>query len=511
MKRESPTIRIFSNRCLAILTIIALPAGLCAPRSFGDERPLQIGSKSFTESVIIGEMLTLLAEGNGIEAQHRAELGGTQIVFQALEKGDIDAYADYTGTITLEILRNEQIRDEQAMREALERRGVGMSGRLGFNNTYAIGLKREFAGKLNLAKISDLARSEHADLRFGLSEEFVNRADGWPGLKRRYLLPHRPTTVDHNLAYRGLDGGSIDVTDLYSTDAEIQFYDLKLLDDDKGYFPQYYCVVLYRLDLEDRSPQFLEAIQRLEGSINNQEMVALNARAKIDRIAEDAVAAQFLREKFQLKVTTRSRKWYDTLVRTTYQHLALVLTSLLAAVVVALPLGIGASKWPRVGQGILAAVGILQTLPSLAVLVFMVPLLGLGPWPAIVALFFYSLLPIVRNTASGLNGISPSLRESAEVLGLPSWARLWRIELPLASPSILAGIKTAAVINVGTATIGALIGAGGYGAPILTGIRLADTWLILQGAIPAALMALGAQFLFDGAERLIVPRGLRLK
>jgi osmoprotectant transport system permease protein len=159
---------------------------------------------------------------------------------------------------------------------------------------------------------------------------------------------------------------------------------------------------------------------------------------------------------------------------------------------------------------ILAVAGVLQTVPSLALLVLMIPLLGIGAPPAIAALLLYSLLPIVRNVHAGLRAIPEPLRESAEALGLPPAARLLRVELPLASPAILAGIKTSAVINVGTATLGALIGAGGYGQPILTGIRLDDAGLLLEGAVPAALLALAVQGLFDGLERVLAPRGLRL-
>ena len=162
------------------------------------------------------------------------------------------------------------------------------------------------------------------------------------------------------------------------------------------------------------------------------------------------------------------------------------------------------------GQLVIGMTGILQTVPSLAMFVFMIPLLGIGTWPAIAALFLYSLLPIVRNTHAGLVGISPELRESAAALGLPTGVRLRRIELPLATRSILAGIKTAAVINVGTATLAALIGAGGYGQPILTGIRLDSVALILEGAVPAAILALLVQGMFEVIERWLTPRGLRL-
>ena len=140
----------------------------------------------------------------------------------------------------------------------------------------------------------------------------------------------------------------------------------------------------------------------------------------------------------------------------------------------------------------------------------MIPLLGIGVKPAIMALFLYSLLPIVRNTYSGLKEIPDNLKESAIVLGLTRQARLYLVELPIASRSILAGIKTAAVINVGTATIGGLIGAGGFGEPIMTGLRLMDLSLLLQGAVPAALLAVVVQGLFELLERVVVPKGLRL-
>jgi osmoprotectant transport system permease protein len=239
-------------------------------------------------------------------------------------------------------------------------------------------------------------------------------------------------------------------------------------------------------------------------------MIALNARAKLDRIPAPEVAAAFLRDRTGTEIETIGTDgWGADLLRRTGEHLALVGISLLAAILVAVPLGIVAARRARLGQVVLGVTGIIQTIPALALLVVMIPLFGIGTRPAIVALFLYSLLPIVRNTAAGLNGIAPELRESARALGLEPGARLRLVELPLALPSILAGIKTSAVINVGTATLGALIGAGGYGQPILTGIRLDDAGLILQGALPAAGLALVAQGLFEAAERWAVPRGLR--
>ncbi len=475
-----------------------------------------VGSKSFTESVILGEILTQLVNVAGADEVHREELGGTQILWKALLKGEIDIYPEYTGTLAQEILQDEPTRDEDAMRAALARRGVAMSHRVGFNNTYAIGMNEEHAERLQIRRISDLVA--HPTLRFGLSDEFMERTDGWPGLKRRYKLPQSPTGLDHNLAYRGLEEGSLDVMDLYSTDAEIAYYKLRVLEDDRAYFPTYHAVVLWRSDLNERAPDVVKHLEKLPGQIDTKRMIELNNQVKLEHQTEERVAAEFLRSKMEIEVPLPGddrqaafRRATQRLATNTVQHLRLVCVSLLAAILVAVPLGIWADRQPRLGRLILSVTGIIQTIPSMALLVFLIPLLGLGARPAIVALFCYSLLPIVRNTYAGLQGIAPALRESADVLGLSSFARLRLVELPLASPSILTGIKTAAVINVGTATIGAFIGAGGYGQPILTGIRLDNLSLILQGAIPAAVLALLVEAGFSVAERWLIPQGLRIK
>ena len=221
----------------------------------------------------------------------------------------------------------------------------------------------------------------------------------------------------------------------------------------------------------------------------------MNARVKISGESEAAVAADFLEKNLDLDVDYRQQGAWQRFRQHTAEHLILVVISLSAAIFIAVPLGILAAFRPRLGQAVLAVTGILQTIPSLALFVFMIPLLGIGAPPAILALFLYSLLPIVRNTYAGLKDIPPPVIESA----------------PLATRAILAGIKTSAVLNVGTATLSALIGAGGYGQPILTGIRLDDIGLILQGAVPAAVLALLVQGLFEMIEHGLLPKGLRLQ
>ncbi|MDZ7752835.1 MAG: glycine betaine ABC transporter substrate-binding protein [Gammaproteobacteria bacterium] len=470
---------------------------------------LVVGSKKFTESVILGEILRLAIEAAGWPARHRAELGGSPVLWSALVTGDIHLYPEYTGTLMEELLARENVMEGPTLERALAARGLAMLAPLGFNNTYAVGVTAVRARELGLGTVSDLLR--HPGLRLGFSHEFMDREDGWPGLKARYGLPQeRVTGLDHDLAYRALAAGRIDVTDLYTTDAEIDDYDLRPLEDDRGYFRDYRAVVLYRRELAHQAPEVLAILGRLAGTIDEATMIAMNAAVKLEGRSEGAVAQEFMARTLGVGGRHEAPSVAAEVGRRTLEHLYLVALSLSAAIAVGLPLGIAAAYRPRLGYAILAVVGVVQTIPSLALFVFMIPLLGIGAAPAVVALFLYSLLPIVRNTHAGLMGIPAALRESALALGLAGPVRLFRIELPLASRAILAGIKTAAVINVGTATLAALIGAGGYGQPILTGIRLDDTAVILQGAVPAALLALAVQGLFGLLERRLVPRGMRL-
>ena len=456
--------------------------------------PVVVGSKAFTESVVLGELLRASLERQGQAVTHRRELGGSRVLFEALRRGEIHAYPEYTGTLQHELLATSGPMPEERLTAALAELGLAMSAPLGFNNTYALGMRAERAKALGIVRISDLVKQP--TLRFGLSSELMKRADGWPGLRKRYgLSPDWVRGMDHDLAYRALAESELDVIDLYSTDAEIPYYQLAVLEDDLAYFPAYHAVVLYRADVPAAA---VRAFHELEDRLDEARMAKLNAAVKLDGRSEAEVARSFLgltgAPDAGDDLTTR-------LARTTGAHLTLVASSLAAAIAVAIPLGILAARVRWVSATVLSITSILQTVPSLALFVFLIPLFGIGALPATVALFLYSLLPIVRNTHEALTNMEPSLRDSALALGLSEGARLRLVELPLASGAILAGIKTAAVINVGTATIAALIGAGGYGQPILTGIRLDDMSLVLEGAIPAALLALIVQWSFDVLER----------
>jgi osmoprotectant transport system permease protein len=505
---KSPLALFESAACR--LTGFALASTLMASQAPADE--LVIGSKRFTESYILGEIATQSVRAAGGQAVHRQGLGNTAILFEALKAGSIHLYPDYTGTIARELLKIEAT-DLDTLNRGLRPLGLGVAVKLGFNNTYALALLESKAQALGAGTIGDLAR--HPDLRFGLSHEFLERSDGWPGLKRIYGLPHSPRGLDHGLAYEAIAAGRIDAMDIYSTDAKIAKYALRVMEDDKRYFPEYAAAFVYRLEVPERFPRAWAALARLEERIDEQAMIAMNAKAELDGVAFATVAGDFLAAQGAVPAKPSERTWLALLFgpdfwRLTAQHLMLVFVSLAAAVLVGVPLGMLAARQPASAQPILGGVSVVQTVPSLALLAFLIPVLGMiGTVPALVALFLYSLLPIVRNTHSGLNDIPPHLHESARALGLPAGARLRIVELPLAARSILSGIKTSAVINVGTATIAAFIGAGGYGERIVTGLALNDNGVLLAGAVPAAALALMVQVLFDALDRWLISPGLR--
>jgi len=486
---------------------LALLAALCVLRASPcPAEPILIGSKKFTESYVLAEIAKRSMGNAGIATEHRQGMGGTIILWQALKGEQIAIYPEYTGTIGEEILKTPSATVGE-MREQLAKFGVGMTGELGFNNTYALVMRRRTAEQKVIRTIGDLR--SHPELRFGLTHEFLDRRDGWKPLAEKYQL-QTPNVVgiDHGLGYGALVQGSIDVKDAYSTDAKIGENDLVALEDDRHFFPQYKAVFLYRLNLPSEA---VGVLRGLEGTLDEKRMIRLNAEA--ERTKSYARAADlYFRSEDSTQSTSIGEPFGHKLRGWILRHLELAGISLLLSILVGIPLGIAASRGGVIGQVILGFTGAVQTIPSLALLALLVPLpfFGISVRTAIAALFLYGLLPIVRNTATGLQDIAPPLRESAIALGLEPAARLWKIHLPMASRSILGGIKTSAVINIGTATLAALIGAGGLGEPILSGLNLNDHVTILQGAIPAAVLALLVQWGFDLLDRLLIPKGLRL-
>ena len=464
--------------------------------------PIVVSSKNFNESYILAEIMAQLLEAKGFEVERQTGLGGTTICYEALKTGEIDVYAEYTGTLSQVILKTGALTPTlDELNAGLAADGLSVLPSLGFNNTYAITLKATLAESRGLTKVSDLAGQ---DLSLAVSHEFLNREDGWPGLAVRYGLDQQPTGIEHGLAYQAIDEGKIDITDAYSTDGDLERYGLTTLIDDRGYFPQYFAVPFIRNDLPVDA---VAELRRLADALDDASMRALNAQVVVDGDDFATVAHGFLLNSGLIgqEVVIHTRETWELIFSDTIVHLKLTGIAVLISCVVGIPLGVVVFRTPVASKAVLYVAGLMQTIPSLALLALMIPLFGLGEVPAVIALTLYALMPILRNTITALITIDPELKRVSLAIGLSPTQQLRYALLPMALPNILAGIKTAAVIAIGTATLAAFVGAGGLGEPIVTGLSLNDMSLILRGAIPAAVLAIIVEFGFDRLERALVP------
>jgi osmoprotectant transport system permease protein len=497
----------------------------------GDGRAIVVASKPFGESYLLSEIFAQHLEARGFRVVRRPGLGATEIAFRALRTGAIDVYPEYTGTGLLAILGEAPRRDARAV---FLRVASTFPGRydahwlppLGFENSYAIAVRRETAERYGLNTLSDLARAA-PELVAGFSPDFIGRADGLPGLGEAYKLHFRDVrSLLQSVKYRALAAGEVDVLDGYSTDGLIARYDLAVLQDDRGFFPPYEAAALVGGQLYREAPRAIEALAELSGRLDSQRIRRLNLRVETE--AEDVarVAADALRQiglaPAGLEGVAADRSvgrepslpryfWErrELLLRLMLRHLLLVAVSLAAAVIVAVPLGLALERARAGAEPTIRAVGLLQTIPSIALLAFMIPLLGVGVVPALFALFLYALYPIVRNTYTGVRDAAPDAVEAARALGMTQRQVLRYVRMPLAVPMIMAGVRTSAVIAVGTATLAAFIGAGGLGDPIVSGLALSDVRMILFGAIPAAVLAFGVDLLLAAVEGAVRPQPQR--
>ena len=514
-------IRAAGSSVLVVLAAIASPAE--AQRR--PERPIVVASKPFGESFLLAELFAQLLEARGFGVERRLGLGATEIAFQALRSSSIDVYPEYTGTGLLAILGEQPSPDPRKVyrdvaREFRRRFGVRWLPPLGFQNTYAIAVRRESAQRLGLTTLSDLARIS-GTLRAGLTPDFIGRPDGLPGLEKAYGV--RFSSVRALLPavkYQALAAGEVDVIDGYSTDGFIARYDLVVLEDDRAFFPPYEAAALVGPALQREVPAAIAVLSELSGLFTEDDMRRLNQRIEVEGIPVARVAAGALLSRGLIRTGLAgasapqdgregvfSYLWTqrEMILSLTLRHLLLVGVSLLGAIAVAVPLGLALERSRGAAESVIRTVGVLQTLPSIALLAFMIPVLGIGVVPALVALFLYSLYPILRNTYSGVRDAAPEAVGASWALGMTPGQVLRYVRLPLAAPVIMAGVRTAAVINVGTATLAAFIGAGGLGDPIAAGLALSDSRMILSGALPAAVLALLVDGLLGVCERLVTP------
>ena len=516
--------------CTALFAMLALT--LCAnARAIAQSppAPIIVASKPFGESYILAEMFAQLLEAHDIAVTRRPGLGATDVAFAALRSNAIDVYPEYSGTGLQAILKDTlpaaTMADAQAVfahvqRASVERFGVRWLPSLGFENTYAIAVLPATALRLKLQTLTDLAR-EQRTLSGGMTADFIAGVDGLPALKTVYGLQLRDVRpLAPALKYQALIAGAVDVIDGYSTDGLLARYKLVVLEDDRHVFPPYDASAVVSPRVAAGRPDVIAALTLLSGRIDAVAMRALNSRVEVDRadvrvVAHDALASLGLlaatastsRATLAAPVNFPGYLWSQraTIASLALRHLILVSVALFAAALIAIPLGLLLERSRQLAEPVIRALGVLQTIPSLALLAFMIPLLGIGVVPALVAMFLYAMYPIARNTFSGVRDADPAAIEAAEALGATPVQRLLLVRLPLAAPMIMAGVRTAAVLTVGAATLAAFIGAGGLGEPIVTGLALADTRMILSGALPAAMLALLVDGVLALVERAVTP------
>jgi len=480
----------------ALLLLVALLAGPA-----GHAQTITVGSKTFTENYILSEVAAQLLEAEGYTVTRRQGLNGTKISYEALINGAIAVYPEYTGTITEVILHQPELTEFEEIRDALAARKLVLLDPLGFNNSYAIAVTETFASRENISRISDLRGRD--SLRAAFPHEFLNRPDGWPGLKQHYNLEIPARGIEHSLSYDAITQDQIDLTAVYTTDGEIRRSGLRVLDDDLGYFPKYLAAFIANDKLP---PAAADLLQQLAGRIDEQRMQALNLQALNPDVSIAEVAAGFLRSEGLVSGDAVRTSFLPQLLQNAQRHLKLTGIALAMAVLFGVGVAVAVHRYRGLSTAFLYFAGLLQTVPSIALLALMIPLAGVGQKPAIIALFLYSLLPIARSTITAMHAIPPGYRQVAAAMAMTRVQEMRWVLLPLAMPHMLAGIRTAAVICIGTATLAAFIGAGGLGDPIVTGLALNDSSLILQGALPAAGLAIMTELFFTGLERwLVVP------
>lgn len=509
------------------MMIAGLLAMLIGASQGGGDRPVVIASKPFAESYILAEMFAQLLEARGVRVDRRPGFGATEIAFAALRSDAVDVYPEYTGTGLTAILHEKPAISagaafQRVSAEFRSRYGIRWLAPLGFENTYAIAVRRATADSLGLHTLTDLAKAA-THLRAGLTADFIGRPDGLPGIQGAYGIRFADVhALGPALKYQALAAAQVDVIDGYSTDGLIARYDLVVLTDDRHFFPPYEAAAVVSRRLATENPRAIAALGELSGRLDEPTMRALNKRVEVDGAPVAVVARDALRTLALVDAASRSASdersgtglvsylalQRATIARLTGRHIELVVVSLLAAILVALPLGLLLERSTHSAEAVIRGIGVLQTLPGIALLAFMIPLLGIGVRPALVALVLYSLYPIVRNTFTGVRDADPAAVSAARALGMTDRQILRDVRLPLAAPVIMAGIRTAAVIDVGTATLAAFIGAGGLGEPIVAGLALSDTRMVLSGAIPAALLALIVDGLLALVERWTRPGGL---
>ncbi|HET8999433.1 MAG TPA: glycine betaine ABC transporter substrate-binding protein [bacterium] len=284
-----------------LLALMLLAPAVSQVYGQGTGKPtVSVGSKSFTEQLIVGNMVAQLLESKGYPVNRKLGLASTAIVHAALLKGDVDVYVEYTGTGLVTILKQPVIGDPQAAYDAVKKMYAEQFHLIwakpwGFNNTYALMMRQSDAERLKIKSISDL-RSPAKDLILGSTIEFASRPDGIPGLTKQYGLAFKDTrAMDPGLVYQAIASRQVDIISGFSTDGRVPQLKLAVLQDDQKFFPPYYAAPVLRADLVQKSPIILEVLNRLAGKINDSTMAKLNFDVDGNRRSPEEVAAEYLK------------------------------------------------------------------------------------------------------------------------------------------------------------------------------------------------------------------------
>lgn len=498
--------------------------------AFSQDDRIVVGSKNFMENKLLAEIFAQLIESRTeLQVERRLGLAGTQVCFEALRTGAIDLYPEYTGTGLVSILQHPPTGDSRTAlntvrSEFLKQWDLWWLNPLGFENAYALAVSRPQASNPPLQTISDLA-TVSSSMTAGLGYEFIKRPDGLPGLETQYGLKFQKVqAMQQSLKYQAAAAGEIEVLDVYTTDGRLSVYDFVVLEDDRQFFPPYEASGLIRGATLKQHPELGSVLGLLTNAFDAKTMRQLNYRLQeggesVEVVARDALGSLKLLSIDVAKIESAPQQegflayvWSNrsSLIDRTIEHLTLAGLALGLGILLAIPLGLLLERHQSIAEPIIRVIGLTQTIPSIALLAFMIPMFGIGILPAVMALWIYSLFPIVRNTFSGLRDAAPYAVDSSRALGMTEWQILYWVRLPLAAPVIMAGVRTAGVITVGTATLAAFIGAGGLGVPIVAGLQMANSIVILSGALPAAVLALMIDGILSKVEDWVRPRGLKL-
>lgn len=492
--------------------------------AWGQTSSITIAGKNFTEQDVLVDLIAVLLkeERPNLKIHKKKSLGGTSVTFESVKNGSIDMYVEYSGTAYFSIYKQSQKKNRRQIHDYLVEKfyddNLFWSPQLGFNNTYAL-LIKDLPDNTSIKRVSDL-RPISRNLLIGTDPEVSTRPDGYSEFLNTYDMNFKShMMMNSGLLYQSLEKDKVDVIIGYSTDGRIPVANLKILQDDLGFFPDYSASVIVNRKTLERHPWIHKALNKLYGEIDAETMQRLNAKVDFEKFDSVAVAKEFAAQKLWINpegvTDPQSQSFLEFLnskksflLKKIYEHLFLTFLAFAIVSLIGITLGVMSYYNERVQKFIFLLVNLCQTIPSLALFGMLIPLLGIGVKPSLVALVLYSLLPIVRNTYTGLCEVEASILETCEILGMNKRQILFKVLLPMSLMTISAGLRTSLVIIVGTATIASFIGAGGLGDPIFQGISSLNNRLILLGALPAALLAIFLDLLLHYGTRFLLSPGL---